>query len=577
MYCPFNYSYTIQEGDNLYKISTYYHTTVQMILAQNPGLNPYNLKVGSTIKVCPGSDYLMPGCSESKNCPPISQTASATERQIHSAPVIRSAETEAGSNLPEERSDQSVAMAENTGFAGNQDMPGNPQMLWNQDMPGNPGIPEGMRMPQNRTILDYNMIPQNIYESSTNWSALSQNTQTLPPNRGIPQNTTPSRNWAGNSQCMQICPVSQSDMQSNIPMSSGNPTPMPQNMQTAPPIRNPIPEGMQTAPINQNSMAQNMQAALINRSSMPQGMQTAPMNRNPMPQSMQAAPMNQNPVPQSMQAVPMNQNPMAQGMQAAPMHQSLMPQNMQYVSMERNMELQNVEVCPSDHNAQPRKVQTPVMDHIAQSNQSTLMNVFNEKNWVSAMELSGQSVEEAPVKINEKYLKLNNSMRNAWSEYVHGIRMLMLSTVETLGDRDAVAGTVLESPRAVAVICAVYYPKESADRVEDLLTDMVRTGAAVFKAHKDKNKEKSEGYGEQWFDHADRLAEQLSSMNPNVELETVRKRIYAILQLLKQSAKMRLEKEYKEDILAYDSAKQESMEMADYLVNAIAKQFPDKF
>lgn len=57
MYCNNPTTYLIKEKDNLYLIAKYYNTTVPMILSLNNNLDPYNLKVGSTIKICPGDSF----------------------------------------------------------------------------------------------------------------------------------------------------------------------------------------------------------------------------------------------------------------------------------------------------------------------------------------------------------------------------------------------------------------------------------------------------------------------------------------------------------------------------------------
>lgn len=57
MQSPRKIQYTISEGDNLYQLSRYYQTTVQEILALNPGIDPYNLQIGSSVMISPGDRF----------------------------------------------------------------------------------------------------------------------------------------------------------------------------------------------------------------------------------------------------------------------------------------------------------------------------------------------------------------------------------------------------------------------------------------------------------------------------------------------------------------------------------------
>lgn len=53
-----NINHVIQIGDTLYQLSIYYQTTVSDILALNPGIDPNNLMVGSSVVISPGSANL---------------------------------------------------------------------------------------------------------------------------------------------------------------------------------------------------------------------------------------------------------------------------------------------------------------------------------------------------------------------------------------------------------------------------------------------------------------------------------------------------------------------------------------
>ncbi|WP_353096184.1 LysM domain-containing protein, partial [Tissierella praeacuta] len=59
--CPTgSFSYTIKSGDTLYKLAITYNTTVEAIMAINPGINPNNLQIGQVI--CIPSTPTPPTC-----------------------------------------------------------------------------------------------------------------------------------------------------------------------------------------------------------------------------------------------------------------------------------------------------------------------------------------------------------------------------------------------------------------------------------------------------------------------------------------------------------------------------------
>ena len=46
--------HVVQQGDSLYRLAQRYQTTVPDIAMRNPGINAYNLQVGSRLRICPG-------------------------------------------------------------------------------------------------------------------------------------------------------------------------------------------------------------------------------------------------------------------------------------------------------------------------------------------------------------------------------------------------------------------------------------------------------------------------------------------------------------------------------------------
>jgi peptidoglycan endopeptidase LytF len=59
--CPAgSFEYTIKSGDTLYNLAIRYNTTVEAIMAINPGINPNNLQIGQIICI-PGPTPTQPG------------------------------------------------------------------------------------------------------------------------------------------------------------------------------------------------------------------------------------------------------------------------------------------------------------------------------------------------------------------------------------------------------------------------------------------------------------------------------------------------------------------------------------
>ena len=54
MNCTNQFIHTIQQGDTLYTLAQRFNTTVEKLLELNPGVEIYNLQIGTGLIVCPG-------------------------------------------------------------------------------------------------------------------------------------------------------------------------------------------------------------------------------------------------------------------------------------------------------------------------------------------------------------------------------------------------------------------------------------------------------------------------------------------------------------------------------------------
>ena len=168
-------------------------------------------------------------------------------------------------------------------------------------------------------------------------------------------------------------------------------------------------------------------------------------------------------------------------------------------------------------------------------------------------------------------------MHLAWLQHVYWTRMLLISIAERLQDQEAVTNRLLKNPKDIANIFEEYYGAEIAKQIADLLTEHLQIGAQLITALRDGKTQEADDLNKKWYLNADKMADAFSSINPNYNREDVRKMLYDHLDLTTQEVAMRLAKNYNADIDAFDKVEQEVLQMADYFLSGIIKQFPNLF
>ena len=81
----------------------------------------------------------------------------------------------------------------------------------------------------------------------------------------------------------------------------------------------------------------------------------------------------------------------------------------------------------------------------------------------------------------------------------------------------------------------------------------------------------------QWYRNADQIAVFLSSINPYLSKEAMRKMFYEHLALTKQEAVYMIQKNYKASIETFEKIEALALEMADAISDGIVQQFPSIF
>lgn len=116
-----------------------------------------------------------------------------------------------------------------------------------------------------------------------------------------------------------------------------------------------------------------------------------------------------------------------------------------------------------------------------------------------------------------------------------------------------------------------------ANRIENLLTEHLSIGKDLIVPLKNNNQRLANELNDKWYKNADEMANFFSSINPYYSRENLRDMLYDHLELISDEVDARLKKDYRADINAFDKVQQEVLNMSQYFVDGIVRQFPNMF
>lgn len=174
-------------------------------------------------------------------------------------------------------------------------------------------------------------------------------------------------------------------------------------------------------------------------------------------------------------------------------------------------------------------------------------------------------------------VNLLKNMNLVWEQHIMWTRMLLISIAEELNDLDPTEARLLKNPKDIAAIFRNYYGNAIANQIEKLLTEHLVIGKNLIVALKNNDQNSARKLNDEWYQNADKIAEAFSSINPFYPKEQVQHMMYEHLRLTTDEVAARLRKDYVSDIKAYDMVQKEILEMSEFFVNGIVRQFPDLF
>ena len=174
-------------------------------------------------------------------------------------------------------------------------------------------------------------------------------------------------------------------------------------------------------------------------------------------------------------------------------------------------------------------------------------------------------------------LNLKNTHRLLWEQHVNWTRMTIISIVFGLPNLPVVQDRLLRNATDMGNMLRPYYGDKIADAYGKLIKEHLLQAAELVTAAAKGDAKKAAEAEKEWYKNADEIAVFLSSINPYLQKEEVRKMFYEHLALTKYEAVSMIQKKYKLDVEVFDQIEAQALEMADAISDAIIKQFPNMF
>jgi hypothetical protein len=178
----------------------------------------------------------------------------------------------------------------------------------------------------------------------------------------------------------------------------------------------------------------------------------------------------------------------------------------------------------------------------------------------------------------DKSEQLRDAMRTLWDDHVVWTRLFIVSTLGDLPDAQATTERLLQNQTDIGNAIKPYYGEAAGTKLTGLLREHILIAADIVKGAKAGDTAKVDAAKAKWTANADEIAAFLSGANaknwPAAEMKTM---MHDHLAATTTELEMRLKKDWKGDIAAFDRVEEQIMRMADMLSDGIIKQFPDKF
>jgi len=173
---------------------------------------------------------------------------------------------------------------------------------------------------------------------------------------------------------------------------------------------------------------------------------------------------------------------------------------------------------------------------------------------------------------------LKQDMRKLWTDHVVWTRDFIVAAVADQPDATVASTRLMRNQEDIGNAVAKYYGAPAGQQLTSLLKQHISIAADLVKAAKAGDKAGQQAADSKWQQNADEISTFLSKANPTYwPKATVLDMMKRHLSTTTTEVVARLNKNWDEDVRAFDAVYVHILHMSDALADGIVKQFPEKF
>jgi len=172
---------------------------------------------------------------------------------------------------------------------------------------------------------------------------------------------------------------------------------------------------------------------------------------------------------------------------------------------------------------------------------------------------------------------LKQDMRTLWTDHVVWTRDYIIAAVGNQPDAQAAANRLMKNQEDIGGAVGKIYGASAGQQLTTLLKEHISIAVDLIKAAKAGDKAGQQAADTKWQQNGVAIAEFLSKANPHWPRATLVDMMKGHLTTTTNEVVARLNKNWDEDVRAYDEVYRHILMMSDALSDGIVKQFPEKF